>query len=167
MGLGCGNVSGSRFGAAGCSCLFSPAIQCRPLRPARPLPLICNAERAARASLCLSCLARALISAGREGCPVPATPGRGHALPGQCPVVFSSQLFRLPGTMRTFSPTRSKALGLGEEAGHGFCNTQRLGMSNPPLPLSCSAVDACQRAPSQPSQGRSKGCQGWRRLPSI
>lgn len=55
MGLGCGNVSGSHFRAAGCLCLFSPAIQCRPLRPARPQPLICNAERASRASLCLSC----------------------------------------------------------------------------------------------------------------
>jgi len=98
MGLGCGNISGSRFGAAGCSCLFSPAIQRRPLGPARPLPLICNAERAAGASSCPSRPARAPVSAGREGCPVPSALGRGHALPAQCPAVFSSRLFQLPPT---------------------------------------------------------------------
>lgn len=95
MGLGCGNVSGSHFRAAGCLCLFSPAIQCRPLRPARPQPLICNAERASRASLCLSSSPCPHFG-WQGGMPCPSTPGKGHALSSQCPVAFSSWLLRLP-----------------------------------------------------------------------
>lgn len=38
----------------------------------------------------------------------------------------------IPGTMRTSRLTRSKALGHGEAAGRGICDTQLLCTSNPP-----------------------------------
>lgn len=144
MGLGCGNVSGSHFRAAGCLCLFSPAIQCRPLRPARPQPLICNAERASRASLCLSCSPCPHFG-WQGGMPCPTTLERGRALSSQCPVAFSSWLLWLPpGTVKTFRLTRSEALGNGEAAGCGICDTQQLCTSNSPLPLSSSTADTGQ-----------------------
>lgn len=69
----------------------------------------------------------------------------------------------IPGAVSTFSPTRSEAPGLVEAAGHGICDTQRRGKSDPSPPLSCSATEH----PASRAGDGAKGAGGWRRLPSI
>lgn len=63
-----------------------------------------------------------------------------HTRERPCPFLsVSGGLFQLatlapshiPGTMRTFRPMRSKALGHGEAAGRGICDTQRFCTSKP------------------------------------
>lgn len=73
----------------------------------------------------------------QSGVPCPTPPGRCHILPSQCLFQLAiSAPSDIPGTFRTFGPTSSKVPGLGKAAGHGNGDTQRLGTSNPPLPLS-------------------------------